>query len=238
MKTIAKKTLSVAFALSITALLMAALSLFGAVKHEEATEYRYQHLTVIHLPEPIKRETKFIPEIEKPEPLPAPEKEFFTPEPPTAVERPAPEPPRKSLWDKRELSAMPFDINIELSAFGDIPVFMGDFSDADIKKGNEIEFDRTFSLSEVDAPPRKIGGTPPQYPEFARSNNIEGWVRIELTIDERGEVAFVSIIESSPRRIFDEAVLSAARNWRFTPATYKNKPVKCKSQLTIRFETK
>jgi len=60
---------------------------------------------------------------------------------------------------------------------------------------------------------------PPIYPARALMRKIEGWVRLELTIDTQGQVAEARVLDADPKGVFDRAALKAARRWRFEPGT-------------------
>jgi TonB family protein len=55
---------------------------------------------------------------------------------------------------------------------------------------------------------------------------------IEVVIDELGRVAFAAI-RASVHPMFDAELLSAARDWRYQPATMSGKPVKYRKMIQI-----
>ncbi len=57
----------------------------------------------------------------------------------------------------------------------------------------------------------------PTYPEAAEGRDVPGFVEVELTVLPSGEVEDVSVIESEPPGLFDEAAVSAVRRWRYPP---------------------
>jgi len=66
---------------------------------------------------------------------------------------------------------------------------------------------------------RILKRVPPVYPARAVMRQIEGWVRLELTIDPEGQVAEARVLDASPQGVFDRAALKAARRWRFQAGT-------------------
>ena len=66
---------------------------------------------------------------------------------------------------------------------------------------------------------RVLKRIPPIYPARALLRKIEGWVRLELTIDTEGQVADARVLDADPKGVFDKAALKAARRWRFEPGT-------------------
>ncbi len=56
---------------------------------------------------------------------------------------------------------------------------------------------------------------PPEYPARAANRHIEGWVKIEFTVQTDGSVDNPVVISAEPEEIFDEAALTAISKWRF-----------------------
>jgi protein TonB len=79
---------------------------------------------------------------------------------------------------------------------------------------------------------------PPIYPARALMRKIEGWVRLELTIDPQGQVAEARVLDASPKGVFDQAALKAARRWRFQPATEggRERSVRVSQKIEFRLE--
>lgn len=67
--------------------------------------------------------------------------------------------------------------------------------------------------------PRFAGGTLPAYPAIARRLGEEGAVVVTLDVRQDGEVQAIAITTTSGHARLDEAVLAAARTWRFLPRT-------------------
>jgi protein TonB len=58
----------------------------------------------------------------------------------------------------------------------------------------------------------------PEFPREAISAGADmGKVRAKMTIDATGEVSRVEIIDATPRRVFDRAVVKTLSQWRFSP---------------------
>lgn len=72
------------------------------------------------------------------------------------------------------------------------------------------------------------------YPEAARREGIEGDVRLELLVDERGEVAEARLLQRAGHG-FDEVAPDAARRIRFEPAQRGGRPVAVRIQWTLKF---
>jgi protein TonB len=81
---------------------------------------------------------------------------------------------------------------------------------------------------------RPITRIPPSWTDSARHAHVQGRVRIELLVNESGEVVQARLIEGLGYGL-DEVALGAARRWRFSPATLCNKPVAAPVVIAIRF---
>ena len=57
----------------------------------------------------------------------------------------------------------------------------------------------------------------PIYPNRAASHGIEGWVRVEFTIQVDGSVTDAVVVQSMPEAVFDDATLDAIKQWQFKP---------------------
>ena len=56
---------------------------------------------------------------------------------------------------------------------------------------------------------------PPKYPSRAASRHIEGWVKVEFTIQTDGSVYNAVVVGSEPEDIFNDAALTAISQWKF-----------------------
>jgi protein TonB len=56
----------------------------------------------------------------------------------------------------------------------------------------------------------------PEFPRAARRAGVErGVVTARMTLDSDGNVTRVDIVQSEPRRVFDDAVTQALSQWRY-----------------------
>lgn len=74
----------------------------------------------------------------------------------------------------------------------------------------------------------------PAYTEAGRAAGIEGKVRVEVTVDERGRVISVRVLQGLGFGL-DEAALDAAKRATFEPATQCGKPVAATFNIGMRF---
>ena len=59
----------------------------------------------------------------------------------------------------------------------------------------------------------------PEYPRKAALKKIEGWVKLEFTVQGDGSVTDIKIIDSKPRRVFNRAAIKAISKWKFKPVS-------------------
>ena len=77
----------------------------------------------------------------------------------------------------------------------------------------------------------------PLYPEAARAEGIEGWVKLEYDISIDGRVENLSVLESSPPGVFDAAAMAAVAQWRYRAAVIDGAPSAVSGVVsTLRFE--
>jgi TonB family protein len=64
----------------------------------------------------------------------------------------------------------------------------------------------------------------PQYPARALSRRLQGWVQMEFEITDTGTVTNARVVDSSDA-VFDEAALTALRQWRYAPKFTDGLPI-------------
>jgi len=74
----------------------------------------------------------------------------------------------------------------------------------------------------------------PVYPRSARSRGTEGWVEVEFTVTEQGDVRDAKA-RSSSAAIFEGAAISAINRWRFDPIVDDGRPVPVRAVLRFSF---
>ncbi len=185
-------------------------------------------------PEPPKPEPpKPKPRVEKPKPPPEPPK----PEPPPP-EPPKPPPPLVTgltLESTVQGSKGPV-VQIGNSMMGEMattavapvtrPGVKGGTGDGPIVAEKPVAAVRTQA--------RRLNEVKPRYPEMARTQGIEGVVKLLLTIDAEGRVIDVKVIKGLGFGL-DEAAIAAARQLRFEPARLDGQGVESKLSLPMRF---
>lgn len=74
----------------------------------------------------------------------------------------------------------------------------------------------------------------PVYPEMAKQQQIQGTVKLQVTIGENGAVR--SVIAVGGPGMLIEAARSAVRQWRYTPSLLDGKPIESQEDVSIVFQ--
>ena len=72
----------------------------------------------------------------------------------------------------------------------------------------------------------------PIYPEYARVQQIEGFVTLAYDLTLSGNVVNVRVIKAVPAGVFDDAAVNAVRAWRFLPMQHKGQPTAALQQTS------
>ena len=73
----------------------------------------------------------------------------------------------------------------------------------------------------------------PKYPSVARSLNLQGAVTVEIIIDEKGKV--ISAKATDGAVLLRTSSEEAAKESKFKPALFNNKPIKSKGYLIYNY---
>jgi TonB family protein len=82
---------------------------------------------------------------------------------------------------------------------------------------------------------RLLKSVEPVYPNKAAMSRTEGWVELNFTVSETGQVKDVVVHAASIPGIFDDAAIKAVSQWRYQPVLRDRKPVPVRTELRIRF---
>jgi TonB family protein len=74
----------------------------------------------------------------------------------------------------------------------------------------------------------------PEYPEIAREQNVQGTVKLQVTIGVTGAVR--SVVAISGPGLLIEAARSAVRQWRYTPSLLDGKPFELQEEVSVVFQ--
>lgn len=88
---------------------------------------------------------------------------------------------------------------------------------------------------EPPAKPKAISVPQPGYTPDAQAAAVEGKVRIQITVDEAGQVVDVKLLAGLGHGL-DEAALAAARSAKFEPAMHCGKATRATFNLSMRFK--
>lgn len=197
------------------------------------------------------------PDEDKPKPIEAPpevlhQRTIFKAPPKAAPEPPPPEPTPQP--QHAAMNAMP-DFGISMvGASGPgggigvgIPVGPGGGNSQGVSKltaapPKEKSFGTVKeALQPADSPcgedvvkPKPVGFAQPQYTDDARSAEIEGRVKLKLSIDAQGNVTDVQLLTGLGHGL-DESSIATAKRLKFTPGSACNKPVASSFVISFRF---
>ena len=85
----------------------------------------------------------------------------------------------------------------------------------------------------VEELPEAITQVRPEYPDLARSANVDGTVLVQALVGKDGRVKDAKVVKSIA--MLDAAAVSAVRQWVFKPALSNNKPVAVWVAVPVRF---
>jgi TonB family protein len=80
---------------------------------------------------------------------------------------------------------------------------------------------------------RLLTSIPPTYPALAKTQRIEGAVRIDALVEVTGRVTSMKVV-SGPV-LLHQAAMEAVRQWKYQPATLDDKPVPMHLTVTVQF---
>jgi TonB family protein len=97
-----------------------------------------------------------------------------------------------------------------------------------------IDFQRVFSVAEVDKRPAVVRDSTPKIPRAVRKNAVSLRVVLLMVIDTKGLATSVRIVAPSGNDKFDTIVADCVRDeWIFSPAMKNGKRVKCLVQRAV-----
>jgi protein TonB len=169
-------------------------------------------------------------EMKKPEPPPAPVK---TPPPIPQVARVVPpQPVTEQTPPKQETVTEPVALQSDSASPDAAPVYA---PSAPAAPAPQVTSNRVqdFSFGGENGP-AFLTQAEVHYPLAARRMGREGKVLLRLTLDERGKLLNLEVLEN-PGYGFADAAIAALKKSCFSPASINNRPVACRVRLPIRF---
>jgi protein TonB len=82
-------------------------------------------------------------------------------------------------------------------------------------------------------PPQRLVHVNPVYPPIALAARKEGLVILEALIGEDGSIRAVKVLRPEP--LFEQAAITAVRQWRFSPTLLNGEPVPLVMTVTVSF---
>jgi len=78
----------------------------------------------------------------------------------------------------------------------------------------------------------------PNVPEVAWQNKINGWVLVAFRVTAQGTTRDVRVLDANPRGVFEDAVVSAVRDWRYRVNFYgsASRSVVLTQKVEVRWE--
>lgn len=88
----------------------------------------------------------------------------------------------------------------------------------------------------AERPLQFLAGATLVYPPAAKAAGIEGSVTVRYDVTADGAVANARVVSAAPAGVFNEAALSAVRQWRFRAAVVRGVAVPMRDRVsTLRF---
>ena len=139
---------------------------------------------------------------------------------------PAPAPVRPSYFAVADGENIPDEIPLnQLDQFFEPP--------SDILPIPPEEDEPIVDFVDLSEKPKEIHRVVPVYPELAKRANIQGMVVVQVLIDTRGNVEDIRIFKSN--LMLDEAAITAARQFKFTPGKQRDRLVKVWMSIPFHF---
>lgn len=89
----------------------------------------------------------------------------------------------------------------------------------------------------ADGTPQRIRYVAPAYPRDAWLSGQEGRVTVRFVLGASGRPEDVSVVEATPRRVFDRAALAAVQKWRYeSPPDEGGEPTEIQVEIAFRME--
>lgn len=78
-----------------------------------------------------------------------------------------------------------------------------------------------------------VARSQPEYPATAARNGIEGWVRLQFSVSEKGLVEDIEVVGSEPAKVFDRAATRALSKWIYEPVFENGEPIKATGMTVV-----
>ncbi|MDD5134496.1 MAG: TonB family protein [Phycisphaerae bacterium] len=101
---------------------------------------------------------------------------------------------------------------------------------------NAADVSDALALNQVDQPPRRISGTLPAYPIWARAKKAEGMATLRFVVDIDGKVRNIEVYGVQGDERFATNAAKAVEKWQFEPAINRGAPVPVWCLQKIQFQ--
>jgi TonB family protein len=102
-----------------------------------------------------------------------------------------------------------------------------------VERAAAVTPDRVVALSPAAAESSLIHRVEPEYPEEARSRQVQGPVVLDIHIGQDGTVQDVKLVSGEPLLV--DAAMAAVRQWRFQPRVVDGAPAEMQTRITLNF---
>ena len=100
----------------------------------------------------------------------------------------------------------------------------------------DLPLDKYFTAREVDVRASQINEVVLIYPQRAYEMRLQGKVVLRIFINENGGTDMISVLAAMPPGVFEEVVLTAARELEFSPAIKNGRNVKSQKTIEVVFD--
>jgi protein TonB len=121
------------------------------------------------------------------------------------------------------------------------PAIMGDANEGNgqIQISDDTKIEDEPGMNEfipVEKAPQIVQSAQPAYPDIARRAGVEGTVWVNILVDKDGKPKKAVVVKEDAAGIFNEAAISAAMKYQFTPAIMNSGPVKVWVAIKFKFQ--
>jgi len=100
-----------------------------------------------------------------------------------------------------------------------------------LQDAREGRFDRHYAVSELSV----RNQVAPSYPRTAAARKLDGWVELEFTVTDSGDVRDAKVSAASAP-LFESSALAAIARWRFDPVLEDGRPVPVRCAVKFNFK--
>lgn len=121
-------------------------------------------------------------------------------------------------------------------AIANINHYKGPFSGSESTQSSATQHSETMLQDHLNQAGGLLKSATISYPKKAQRESIEGWVELQIEIDEDGQVADVTVLNAKPSRIFEKAAINGVQGWQFKKKLVNGQAVSYQHNQTIDFK--